>query len=244
MTRARKPADPSAPSGALRRRRDGVPHRFAIAGASGLVGRSLALGLDADARCRELHLLLRRPLPELQALPDTHAIAWDGRGEPALPPIDAALCALGTTIRTAGSQAAFRAVDFDAVLAFARAARRAGAQRFALVSALGADARSRVFYNRTKGEVEDAVSGLGFRTLVIARPSLLLGDRAALGQPARSAEAIAQAIAPALAWLAPRRLRPISARAVARGMLQALFDRGPGVHRVESDELQRHASAR
>lgn len=211
--------------------------RYALAGASGLVGQALARELAADPGCAEIHVLLRRPLPALEALPHVHTVPWDGGAVPALPPVDAALCALGTTIKAAGSQAAFRAVDFDAVLSFAKAARHAGAERFALVSALGADPRSPVFYNRVKGEIEDALGALGFGTLVIARPSLLLGDRRALGQAIRPAEAVAQAIAPALAWLTPRRLRPISADAVARGMLGALRTRGPGVHRIESDEL-------
>ena len=101
-------------------------------------------------------------------------------------------------------EAAFRAVDFDAVVATARAARAAGATRLALVSALGADAASRVFYNRVKGETEAAVAGLGYASVAIARPSLLLGDREALGQPARPMEALAMRFSRPLGWLVPR----------------------------------------
>jgi uncharacterized protein YbjT (DUF2867 family) len=107
---------------------------------------------------------------------------------PALPAVDDVYVALGTTIKVAGSRAAFRQVDFDFVVDTARAARAAGATRLAVVSAMGADARSRVFYNRVKGEMEAAIAQLGYESVVIARPSLLLGDRAALGQPARSGE--------------------------------------------------------
>ena len=215
-----------------------MTQRVALAGASGLVGHALARGISADPRCTDLHLLLRRPLPALEGLPHARAIAWDGGAMPRLPRIDAALCALGTTIAVAGSQQAFRAVDFDAVLAFAQAAHRAGARCFALVSALGASADAGVFYNRVKGEIEQAVGQLAFHRLVIARPSLLLGDRSALGQPARTGEALAQMLAPALAWLTPRRLRPINAATVARAMLVALDDARPGLRVLESDELQ------
>ena len=105
-----------------------------------------------------------------------------------LAPVDEVYLALGTTIKVAGSQAAFRAVDLDANVAVARAARDAGARRLGLVSAKGADAGSRVFYSRVKGETEDAVAALGFDAVVIARPSLLVGDRESLGQPSRLGE--------------------------------------------------------
>ena len=106
----------------------------------------------------------------------------------AFPPVDDVFITLGTTIKVAGSQAAFRQVDFAFVVNTARAARVAGATRLAVVSALGADAKSRVFYNRVKGEMEAAIAQLGYKSVVIAQPSLLLGDRAALGQPVRSSE--------------------------------------------------------
>lgn len=200
-----------------------------------------------------IHPLLRRPLPEtvwatagvqapagcIQPLIAEPLTLGTASG-PALPPLDLALCALGTTIKTAGSQAAFRAVDLDAVLAFARAARAAGAQRFGLVSALGADARSAVFYNRTKGQAEDALRAMGWPRLVIARPSLLLGDRAALGQAARPGERLAQHLMPGLGRLLPGRLRPIEAATVARALLRTLLsDDGPALQVLESEALQR-----
>lgn len=93
---------------------------------------------------------------------------------------------LGTTIKIAWSEAAFRRVDFDFVVNIARAARTAGATRLAVVSAVGADPTSRIFYNRVKGEMQVAVMQLGYESVVIAEPSLLLGDRAALGQVGRN----------------------------------------------------------
>jgi uncharacterized protein YbjT (DUF2867 family) len=138
---------------------------------------------------------------------------------PPLPPLDEIYLALGTTIKAAGSQAAFRAVDFDANLAVARAALAAGARLAGLVSAMGADAKSRVFYNRVKGELEEALARLSFEGLVIARPSLLTGDREALGQPKRTAEKVATVVSKLLDPLIPANYRPIAATDVARALL-------------------------
>jgi uncharacterized protein YbjT (DUF2867 family) len=172
-----------------------------------------------------------------------HWLTVDFAALPPLPAAGQAWCCLGTTLRQAGSRAAFRAVDFDAVLAFARAAQAAGARRFAVVSSLGASARALGFYSRVKGEMEAAVAALGFDSVVIARPSLLVGDRAALGQPARTAEYLALRLGAPLAALMPRSVRPIEAAAVARGMLTAMRQARPGVRIVESAELQDLARA-
>jgi hypothetical protein len=126
----------------------------------------------------------------------------------ALPPLDEVYLALGTTIKAAGSQSAFRAVDFDANLAVARAALATGARRAGLVSAMGADAKSRVFYNRVKGEIEEALAQFPFDGLIIARPSLLTGDREALGQPKRPAERAATAVSRLLGPLSRRTTGP------------------------------------
>ena len=136
-----------------------------------------------------------------------------------LPPVDEVYLALGTTIKVAGSQAAFRAVDFDANLAMARAALAAGARRCGLVSAMGANAKSGVFYNRVKGELEEALAQLPFEGLVIARPSLLMGDRAALGQPERPLEKVSAVFMKMLGTLIPASYRAIAATQAARTLL-------------------------
>lgn len=213
-----------------------------VAGASGLVGRALLASLAADPAVGTVHALLRRP-PAPGQLPEgiRPLLADPGRlgqpGAPPLPAADWAFCALGTTIKVAGSQAAFRAVDHDAVLAFAHAARTAGASRFGLVSALGADAGSAVFYNRVKGEVEAALRSQGWPRLVIARPSLLLGDRAVLGQPERPAERWGQRLMPAVGRLVPRRWQPIEATTVARALHRALAADAPAVEVLENERL-------
>jgi uncharacterized protein YbjT (DUF2867 family) len=213
-----------------------APTPVLLAGATGLIGRELVQLLLAQAPAVKVHALVRRvPQP---ADEHVHWLRVDFGKLPALPAAQEAYCCLGTTLKQAGSQAAFRAVDFDAVLAFARAARAAGATRFAVVSALGASARSATFYNRVKGEMEAAVAALGFEQLVIARPSLLSGNRAALGQPLRTGEQLALWLTAPISGLIPKGMRPINARTVARGMMVALRQAQGGVRIVESGELQ------
>jgi uncharacterized protein YbjT (DUF2867 family) len=207
-----------------------------LAGASGLIGRAYT---DQWRGPGLLHLLVRRALPAPGPLCRVHVVDFAALSPlPPLPPARDAVCCLGTTIAVAGSPQAFRAVDLDAVLAFARAARAAGVQRFAVVSSLGADARSRNLYRRTKGEMEAALAALGFASLVVARPSLLAGDRAALGQPQRRGESFALALTRPLTPLVPRAWRPIAAATVARALQVALAQSRPGLRVVSSAELQ------
>ena len=211
-----------------------------VAGGTGLVGRELVSALIAESSVGAVHVLVRSKNTELAKRSGiTQHVVDYTRPLGALPPADDAFCCLGTTIKVAGSQAAFRTVDFDAALAFARAAREAGATRLGVVSALGADVASSVFYNRVKGELEQAVKTLGFACVLLARPSLLLGDRATLGQPTRIGERIGAALNVPLKWVLPDSVRPIEARTVALGLMRAVHqcDR-PGVFTVPSHELQ------
>jgi uncharacterized protein YbjT (DUF2867 family) len=208
-----------------------------VAGASGLVGRALLTQLlDADAAT--VHALLRRDVRDLPASPRLHAHRIDFAQPATLPRADELYIALGTTTKVAGSKEAFRAVDLHAVVNVARAARDAGVERCAVVSALGADAQSKVFYNRVKGEMETALRALRFERLVIARPSLLAGAREALGQAVRPGERLSLALlAPVAAWL-PASVRPIEAAVVARAMRVALRTEGLSTQVLESGALQ------
>lgn len=206
-----------------------------LAGATGLVGRELLLQLLADPSVAQVHALVRRPLAAHDPRLTAHIV--DFAALPALPAVDEVYLALGTTIKVAGSQAAFRAVDFDANLAVARAARAAGARRVGLVSAMGADAKSRVFYSRVKGELEQALAGVGFDGAVIARPSLLVGDRAALGQAVRAGEHVGMQVGRWLRPLIPADYRPIAAADVARALLAAV-PRAHGTHILRSGDMQ------
>jgi uncharacterized protein YbjT (DUF2867 family) len=182
-----------------------------LAGATGLVG-SRVLALLADAV----------PVGR-RATGRAGEIVADFVALPPLPAAEVAICALGTTIRAAGSQAAFRAVDHDAVLAFARAAKAAGVTRFIVVTAVGADANSSVFYSRVKGEVERDLTSLDFARLDIIQPGLILGPRA----ERRPVEALFQAVTPLLNPLLVgglARYGGISADTVA-GAIAVLSDR-------------------
>ncbi|HET7791983.1 MAG TPA: NAD(P)H-binding protein [Rhizobacter sp.] len=201
-----------------------------IAGSTGLVGQAL-LPLLLAAPYSRVHALVRRPSPQTHPQLQLHVV--DFQALPALPPVDDVFIALGTTIKVAGSQAAFRQVDFDAVVNTARAARAAGATRLGVVSALGADAHSRVFYNRVKGEMQEAVASLGYASVVIIQPSLLLGDRHALGQPVRAGEVWGGRL---FGWL-PRSVRPIPASQVAQALLRAVSSAQPGLTVLRSGAL-------
>ena len=213
-----------------------------LAGATGLIGRSLLPLLLADARYSAVHLLLRRAgvgIPGIapHAKLTLHTVDFSQLPQP-FPVVSDVFIALGTTIKVAGSEAAFRQVDFDFVVNTARAARNAGATRLAVVSALGADARSRVFYNRVKGDMQAAVGALGYGSVVLAQPSLLVGDRAALGQPVRAGEVWATRLLGPFMGLVPRSVRPILAGTVAKAMLAASFDAVPGVRLLSSAQMQ------
>jgi uncharacterized protein YbjT (DUF2867 family) len=210
-----------------------------LAGATGLVGRALLPMLLAEKQYRRVHVLLRRVVPDIKANARLKVHQVDFARLPAtFPTVDDVFIALGTTIKIAGSEEAFRQVDFDFVVNTARAARAAGATRLAVVSALGADAKSRIFYNRVKGEMQAAIAQLGYESVVIVQPSLLLGDRAALGQPARSGEVWAARLLVPLRWIVPKGVRPIPARAVASALLAAVLDAKPGLRVLKSEAMQ------
>jgi uncharacterized protein YbjT (DUF2867 family) len=210
-----------------------------IAGASGLVGQELLQQLLAAPEYDRVIALGRRPLdvthPKLVSVTVDFAALAATATDLAC---DDAFCCLGTTIRDAGSREAFRAVDHAAVLAFAWAAQRAGAARFFVVSALGADPASRVFYNRVKGETDAALEILGFSTLAIFRPSLLLGRRQRPRVGERIMAAVLWVVEP-LMFGRLRKYRAIEAVVVARAMLRCSFGRtGRGVLVFSSDEIQ------
>jgi uncharacterized protein YbjT (DUF2867 family) len=216
-----------------------TPRTALLAGATGLVGGALLPMLLACKQYRSVHVLLRPAALDIKAKAKLEVHQVDFARLPAeFPTVDDVFIALGTTIKVAGSEAAFRQVDLEFVVNTARAARAAGARRLAVVSALGADAKSRVFYSRVKGEMQGAVTKLGYESVVIAQPSLLLGDRAALGQPARSGEVWAARLLLPLGWMVPKVLRPIPARAVANALLTAILDAKPGVRVLKSGAMQ------
>lgn len=208
-----------------------------LAGATGLIGGLLLRGLLADETVSGVYAPVRRTLEVSH--PRLHILPVDFSTLPGFPPLDEAYLALGTTIQVAGSRQAFRAVDFEASLAVARAAVQADARRVGVVSAAGANARSAVFYNRVKGELEDALQQLKLEGLVIARPSLLLDSRSHLSQPSRLAESLAIPMARLIAPLIPGTFRPIHGGVVARALLRSV-PTAKGVQILSSGDMVAH----
>lgn len=207
----------------------------AVAGATGLVGGRVLRRLLADDAVARVLAPTRRALTPHPKLDNPVITAkW-----PELSGVDEAYGCLGTTRKIAGSDDAFRAVDFGLAVDFARAARAGGAKRFGLVSSLGADAKSSLLYPRVKGEAENATAGLGFETLVIARPSLLLGDRATPRAAEKIGEAALLVIGPLLCGPF-RKYRAITGDRVAQALIASVRGRFPGKLTLESDQLELH----
>lgn len=206
-----------------------------VAGASGLVGRAAVRLAAADPRFPAVAALVRRPVDFGTAAGrvELRRVDWSRlESTPEACRADVVLCALGTTMRAAGSRPAFRVVDHDYVINLARLARAQGATHFLLVSAIGASPRSRLFYSRVKAEAEAAVSGLGYPGVTIARPSFLAGERS---EP-RPGERIGLAVARFL----PARWASVPAASVASALLAAALAGPRGIRVIENPELRRH----
>ena len=207
--------------------------RLLLVGATGLVGQAVMQQALADRRVSGLVAPTRKPLPaqarlhnpvvDFDHLP-TEAEWWKA---------DAVVCARGTTIRVAGSQAAFRRVDHDYPLAVARLALQHGAKTFVLTSASGANPDSRIFYSRTKGELERDLATLGYASLAFIRPGLLGGERT----QRRPAEHFGMQVLGVIGPLLPRRYRMVPAESVATALLRHALDPTPGMQVIESEAL-------
>ncbi|MDP3815957.1 oxidoreductase [Pseudomonas sp.] len=207
-----------------------TPQHILLAGATGLTGEHLLDRLLNEPTVARVLAPSRRPLADHPHLdnPVGELLALLPQLSGA---IDTAFCCLGSTIKQAGSQEAFRAVDHDLVLAFAKRARELGARHLLVISALGADAHSAVFYNRVKGEMEQALKAQGWPQLTIVRPSLLLGAR----QEFRLGERL---VAPFMRWL-PGKYRGIEATVLARALWRLALEEDRGTRVIESHQLRR-----
>ena len=201
-----------------------------LAGATGLTGEQLLDRVLDEPTVTRVLAPTRRPLA-----PHPHLENPVGELAELLPalqgPVDVAFCCLGSTLAKAGSKEAFRAVDHDLVLAFARRAQALGARHLVVVSAIGADARSSVFYSRIKGETEQALIAMNWPQLTLARPSLLLGPR----QEFRLGERLGALVA---RWV-PGKYRGIEAAVLARALWRLALEEDNGVRIVESAQLRR-----
>lgn len=206
-----------------------------VVGATGLIGRELVEQLLEQERYDQVWIIVRRS--KRWSHPKLHEVVGFEEMDEALPHIDDVYCALGTTIAVAGSRQAFKHVDLDLPLEVARVAKRHGATRYAVVSAQGASLRSPFFYNRVKGELENGLKVFGFEHLIIARPSLLLGDRESFRLGEKAAEVVSRPFQPLLLEKLPD-AAPIQALHVARALIMA-SEEGQGIEVLTSGMMQR-----
>lgn len=208
-----------------------------LIGATGLVGNELAKLLSRDTYFQEITLLARRHLPEFDNIPKMKQIVIDFEKLDNHRNSIKAHCivsTLGTTIKKAGSQENFRRVDFGYTLKTAEIGKINGAEHFILVSSLGANPSSKVFYNRIKGEVEQAVSNLGYKSVSIFRPSILLGKR----KEFRLGEAVGKSFMQMFSFMLPKKYEPTEAYQLAQAILYISRKDEPGVKIYEADEIR------
>lgn len=206
-----------------------------VAGATGLVGGQLLPLLLADDRYEKVIAITRKPLASDHHKLHNIVLDFDHLKEHAnYPKCDDVFCCLGTTIKKVKSRDAFRKVDLEYPLELAKIGKQMGAQTYLLVSALGANAKSTIFYNQVKGEAEDSISKSGIRSIHIFRPSLLLGPR----QEQRGGEEAAKWFYRFFGWAIPAKYQAIESIKVARAMVSLSQQNDPGIFVHESKELQ------
>lgn len=208
--------------------------RVLLAGGSGLVGTDVLARLLADARCSEVVALTRRAFADAHRKLREVVVDFDAlSGDENVWQVDAVICALGSTMKQAGSRERFQRVDHAYPLAIARHARRHGARAYALNSAIGADAASRVFYTRTKGMLEDDLRAMDWPSLSIVRPGVIDGTRS----ESRPGEALMLMTTRVLSPVLPRQWRPSPVARIADALVEAALAPSPGVHVVEAAQL-------
>lgn len=210
-----------------------------MAGATGLVGQAVLAVLLTDKRYSAVHCVGRKPPGVKHPRLFSHRVDFQSlESLPGIEHVDDVFIALGTTIKVAGSESAFRAIDFDAVVAVARWGKSMGATKLGVVSAMGASPDSTVFYNRIKGAMELALTQLGYPVLAIARPSMLAGDRDALLQAPRPAERLGLMAMQLFKPLIPKNYRAINATKVAQALTSTVQQTERGQRVLLSGEMQ------
>ncbi|MTH45743.1 NAD(P)H-binding protein [Intestinirhabdus alba] len=205
-----------------------------ITGATGLVGSHLLRLLLNEPTIGAIAAPTRRPLPAVEGIFNPHDPQLSDALAQVVEPVDIVFCCLGTTRREAGSKEAFIHADYTLVVDTALTGRRLGAQHMLVVSAMGANSRSPFFYNRVKGEMEEALIAQKWPRLTLARPSMLLGDRVK--------QRVNETILAPLFRLLPGNWKSIEARDVARAMLaEALRPEREGVTVLTSSQLRKRA---
>ena len=206
-----------------------------LLGATGLVGSECLQLLTNNPAFTRIVILTRRPIH--RTFPnhvEQHTVDFDNPvSYQAFLNVDSVICALGTTIKKAGSKESFRRVDYFYPLTFAAQALEAGANHFLLVSSIGADSQSSVFYLHVKGQLEEAMKDLGYPAFSIFRPSMLLGKR----EEFRLGEAIGKVVSYPIRYLIPRKSRPIQAVRVAEAIVSAAAADRTGFHVHQNKDM-------
>ncbi|GAA5006967.1 hypothetical protein GCM10023206_12710 [Acinetobacter puyangensis] len=208
--------------------------KLMILGATGLVGEYVLQQALLNPTISQIIVPVRKPLAldyeklqvvevDFEYLPEDDAF-WQ---------VDAVISALGSTMKKAGSKAAFRHVDYDYPLIFAKKAQQHGAKSFALNSAMGASANSPIFYSKVKGELEQALTDLNFESLTLVRPGIIAGER----QESRPAEQWTLNILEKIKPILPKVLQPSPAQNIAKALLKSVVEAKPGVHIISASEL-------
>ena len=206
-----------------------------VAGASGLVGSALVKILLESSQYDQVHILVREQLNWVHPKLVQHVIDFEQLADLNFDTkTDDAFCTLGTTISKAGSKSSFFRVDHDYVISFAQKAHTLGAAGFFVVSSMGANPTSAIFYNSVKGKMEQDLKKIGFSRLGIFRPSLLLGPR----MEKRAGEKFAGWVMKTLSFLIPPRFKAIHVDQVAKKMIETALQDGKGILILESDKLQ------
>lgn len=203
-----------------------------IIGGTGLVGKKISRLLLADKRYSLVKMLVRKPIDIIYEKLELITFKFDEPDSSVLM-ADEVFCCLGTTIKDAGSKKAFYKVDFEYSVTLAKMAYNNGCRKFAIVSSMGANKNSTLFYNKTKGQAEAAIKEIGFESCFIFRPSLLLGNR----NTPRLGESIAKFFMTNISFLLPVKYRPIHSNLVAQAMQYAMNSNLTGFHIFESDKI-------
>lgn len=206
-----------------------------VAGATGLIGKELVQKLIQSDEYRLIYLISRRSGDLKHTKIRELVVDFDHLSQLNMTePIDEAFCALGTTMKHAGTRENFKKVDYQYILEYAALTKRCGVSKFLVISSMGAGPKSPAFYNRVKGMTEEALKNLGFDQLIILRPSLLLGDRPEFRWP----EKLAGFVMKALNFLIPDNFKAISGEKVAGYMLKMAHQQTKGVKIIESGEMR------
>jgi uncharacterized protein YbjT (DUF2867 family) len=187
-----------------------------VVGSTGLVGSELVKLLENDSAFSKITALVRKKTNHQYSKVEEVVVNFENLPQESFENKDVVFCCLGTTIKTAGSKEAFRMVDYEYPFLTAKIAKQKEIKKFAIVTAMGASAKSSIFYNQVKGEIEEALENLGFESLGIFRPSMLLGNRSEV----RMGETIGKYVMNLFGWAIPKNYKAIEAKSVAKAMLE------------------------